>query len=111
MFTYLLHSFGLAAAQIEIWFLPVSLLTIAHKHWEEHDLILYFHFLLSWQKTEVLICGRYVDADSQRYSYKDMLQNYEANLHKGVLAGAFPHKLNACPFYYTTDCAALFSLT
>ena len=40
-----------------------------------------------------------------------MLQNYAANLHKGVPAGAFPHKLNACSFHYTTDCAALFSLT
>ena len=29
------------------WFLLVSLLTTQHKHWEEHDLILYFHFLLS----------------------------------------------------------------
>ena len=30
------------------WFLLVSwLTTTTHKHWEEHDLILYFHFLLS----------------------------------------------------------------
>ena len=39
-----------------------------------------------------------------------MLENYAANLHKGVPAGVFPHKLNACSFHYTTDCAALFSL-
>ena len=33
------------------WFLLVSFLTTAtHKHCKEHDLILYFHFLLSWQK-------------------------------------------------------------
>ena len=56
-------------------------------------------------KTEVLICSRYVDADSQRYSYKNMLQNYAANLHKGLPAGAFPHKLNACSF--TTPLIAL----
>ena len=27
-----------------------------------------------------------------------------ANLHKGVPAGAFPNKFNACSFYYTTGC-------
>ena len=48
-------------------------------------------------KTEVLICSRYVDAGSQRHSYKKMLQNYAANLHKEVPAGAFPHKLNHVP--------------
>ena len=57
-----------------------------------------FSLLVKLTKTEVLICSRYVDADSQRYSYKNMLQNYAANLHKGVPAGAFPHKLNACSF-------------
>ena len=61
-------------------------------------------------KTEVLICSRYVDADSERYSHKNIPQNYAANLHKGVPAIAFPHKLNACSSHYTTDCAALFSL-
>ena len=30
------------------WFLLVSLLTTTtHKHWKEHDLIVYFHLLLS----------------------------------------------------------------
>ena len=30
------------------WFLLVSLLTTTtHKHWKEHDLTVYFHFLLS----------------------------------------------------------------
>ena len=57
------------------------------------------------------MCSRYVDADSQGYSHKNMLQNYAANLHKGAPAGAFPHKLNAYTFHCTTDCAALFSLT
>ena len=55
--------------------------------------------------------SRYVDADSQRYSCKSMLQNYAANLHKGVPAGAFSHQLNACSLHYTNDCTALFSLT
>ena len=90
------------------WFLLLSLLTtITHKHLEEHDLIL--HFVLSWQK-QVLICSRYVDADSQRYSCTNVLQNYAANLHK-VTTGAFRHKLNTCSFHYTTHCAALFLLT
>ena len=35
----------------------------------------------------MLICSRYVDADSQRYSHKNILQNYAGNLHKGVPAG------------------------
>ena len=35
-----------------------------------------------------------------------MLQNYAESLHKGVPAGAFHHKLNACSFRYITDCAA-----
>ena len=41
------------------WFL-----TKAHKNWEEHDLILYFHFLFKLTKMEVLIYGD-VDCDSQ----------------------------------------------
>ena len=56
-------------------------------------------------KTEVSICSRYVVADPQRCSYKNMLQNCAANLHKGVPAGAFPQKLNACSF--TTPLIAL----
>ena len=38
-------------------------------------------------KTEVLVSSRYVDADSQSYSHKKMLQYYAANLHKGSLQG------------------------
>ena len=38
-------------------------------------------------RTVVLICSRYVDADSQRYSHKNMLQNDAANLQKGPLPG------------------------
>ena len=46
-------------------------------------------------KTEVLIiCSRYVDADSEKYSHKNMLQNYAANLHKGIPPRVFTHKLN-----------------
>ena len=39
-----------------------------------------------------------------------MLRTYAVNLHKRVPPGAFPHKLNALSFHYTTDCTALFSL-
>ena len=53
---------------------------------------------------EILIC-RYVAADSQRYFYKNVLQNYATNLHERVPAGAFPHKFNAFSFHCTTDCA------
>ena len=74
-------------------------------------MICLFSFPFKLTRTVVLICNRYVDADSQRYSHKNMLQNYAANLHKGVLAGAFPHKLHACSFHCTTDCVTLFSLT
>ena len=62
-------------------------------------------------KTVVLICSEYVDTDSQRYCYKNMLRNNAANLHKRVPAGVFSDKYNACSFHYTTDCTALFSLT
>ena len=41
-------------------------------------------------KTEILICSIYVDADSQKYSYKNMLQYCAANLCKRVPAGTFP---------------------
>ena len=40
---FMFHGFNLAAAKIEILYI----LTKTQKHWEEHDLILYFHFLLS----------------------------------------------------------------
>ena len=60
--------------------------TTTHKHWEEHDLILYFHFLFKLAKTEVLIY-RDVDGDSQTYSYKNVLQTYAANLHEGPCWG------------------------
>ena len=61
-------------------------------------------YLVSFKltKTEVLIC-RYEDADSKRYSYKNILRTYAANLHKRVAADAFPHKFNAFSFHYTTD--------
>ena len=45
-----------------------------------------------------------------------MLQNYAANLHKGVPAGVFPHKGNACslttplialPCFHLLDCKRL----
>ena len=52
-----------------------------------------------------------MDADFQKYSHKNMLQSYEANLYKGVSVEPFPHKLNACSFHYVTDCTALLSLT
>ena len=70
-------------------------------------------FLLPFKlaKREVLICSRYVDADSQRYSCKNLLQIYAANLHKEVTAGVFRHKLNGCSFHCTTDCATLIWLT
>ena len=47
---FMLHSFGLAAARIEILYQNISWLvshcpTTTHKYWEEHDLILYFNFL------------------------------------------------------------------
>ena len=88
------------------WFLLVSLLTTAtHKHWKEHDLIVYFHFLLSWEKHYVLICSRYVDVDSQRYSHKNIFQNYATNLHKGVPAGALP--INSMHAHSTTPLIAL----
>ena len=74
------HSFGFAAAQIEILFMD-WFSTATHKYWEEHDLILYFYFPFKLVKTEVLIY-RDVDGDSQTYSYKNMLQTYAANLHK-----------------------------
>ena len=61
-------------------------------------------------KTQVLICP-YVDADSQRYTYKKVLRTYAANLHKRVTVEAFPQKLNAFSFHHTIDFAALFLLT
>ena len=88
---FMFYSFGLAAAQIEILYQKISSLvsrvpTTTHKHCEKHDLILYFTFKLT--NAESLIC-RYVDADSQRYFYKNMLQNYASNSHKRIPAGAF----------------------
>ena len=71
--------------------------------------MLYFHFLFKFTKTEVSIY-RYVDGDSQTHSYKNVLQTYAANLHKGP-AGAVHHKFNAFSFHYTTDYAASFSFT
>ena len=54
---------------------------------------------LKLTKAEVLIvCSRYVDADSERYSHKNMLQNYAANLHKGIHPRVFTHKLNVILF-------------
>ena len=55
MFIYLFHGFGIAAAQKEIIYWKISFLvypciTARQKHWEEHDLILYFLFFLSLQK-------------------------------------------------------------
>ena len=93
------------------WFLLVSLLTTTTQTLGRTWFDWLFSLPFKLTNTEVLICSRYIDADSQRYSYKNMLQNYAANLHKGVPAGAFHHKLNACSFHYTTNCAALFSLT
>ena len=61
-------------------------------------------------QTEILIC-RYVDGDSQRGSYKNMLQTYAVKLHKRAPAGTFPHKFNWFSFHYTTNCTALFSVT
>ena len=59
---------------------------------------IWFNSLLSLPfkltKTEVLICSRYVDADSQRYSCKNLFQNYAVNSHKEVTAGAFHLLLN-----------------
>ena len=70
-------------------------------------MIYFFIFTSKLTETEALIC-RYVDADSWRYSYKDMLQNYASNLQKRLSAGTFLHKFNAFSFHYTTDSAALF---
>ena len=48
---FMFRSFSLAAAQIEmISWLVLPCITTTDKHWEEHDLILYFHFLLSCRK-------------------------------------------------------------
>ena len=46
------------------------------------NMILYFHFLFKLTKTEVLIY-RYVDRDSQTYSYKNVPQTCAANLQEG----------------------------
>ena len=85
------------------WFSPTI-----YKHWEEHDLILYFHFLFKLTKTEVLIY-RDVDVDSQTYPYKNVLQTYAANLHEGPCCGfplhhwlrclVFPYFWNFCLFF------------
>ena len=68
-----------------------------------------FHFLLSWSR-QVLIC-RYVDADSQRYSYKNVIQIYSVNSHKRIPARTFLHKFTAFSLQCNTDCTTLFSLT
>ena len=51
-------------------------------NWDQHGLILYFHFIFKLTKAEVLIY-RHVDGHSQTYSYKKVLQIYAANLYVG----------------------------
>ena len=53
------------------------------------------------------MCSRYVGADSQRYSYKNMLQKNAGNLHKGVPVGAFPTPLIALPCFHLLNCKRL----
>ena len=57
-------------------------------------------------KTEVLMCSRYVDADFQRYSYKNMLQKYPANLHKG-----FPAECSLINSMHASSTTPLIGLT
>ena len=83
------HNIGLAAAQTEMLYQKIkkNLSGFPQHHTNiEHDLILYFHSLFKMRETEVLIY-RCVDGDSQKYSYKNMLQTYAANLHEGPCWG------------------------
>ena len=82
--------------------------TKTHKHCNEHDLILCFHFLFKLTKTEVLMYIYILRLLT--YSYKNVILAYAANLHERP-AGVIHHKLNASSFQYTTDCVTSFSFT
>ena len=114
MFTYLFHSFGLAAVPMEILYKKISWLgspgfLLCYNINIARNMIKFFIFISRLTKTEVLMCT-YVDVGSSRYSYKIMLQNFASNLHKRIPAGAFPHKSDAFSFLCTTHCATCFQL-
>ena len=70
--------------------------TTTHKHWEEHDLILYFHFLFKLAKTEVLIY-RDVDGGSQTYSYKNVFLEFTRGFLMGRPLISSMHSLSTTP--------------